>query len=96
MHLHKPCLAARIDVRGHPGRPAVAVVVAIEPGGLSPEGFRHAVGRVLAQRSGDMYASLGLAELRVSEYLLNHADADAVVEQQGRGRVAGVVEPGVA
>ena len=30
---------------------------------LSPEGFRLPVGRVLAQRSGDMRVPLGLAEL---------------------------------
>ena len=63
---------------------------------LAPEGLRHPVRRVLAERSRDVRVALGLAELRVPEDFLNYADADALVEQQGRRRVAGIMDPGVA
>jgi hypothetical protein len=51
---------------------------------------------MLAERSRDVGVALGLAELGVPEDLLNHADANALVEKQGRGRVACIVDPGVA
>jgi len=35
--------------------------------------------------------ALGLAQLRVAEDLLDDADADALLEQEGRSRVAGVM-----
>jgi hypothetical protein len=65
-------------------------------GESAPENFRHAVGRVLAEGSGDVRVALGLAELRVPEDLLYDPDADTLVEQQGRRRVAGIMDPGVA
>ena len=65
-------------------------------GASAPEGFRHPVGRVLAEGSRDVGVALGLAELGVPEDLLDHADANALVEQQGRCRVACIMNPGVA
>ena len=52
-----------------------AVVVAVGSAGLAPQGFGHAVGGVLAERGR----------------LLDDADADALLEQEGRSRVAGVM-----
>lgn len=48
-----------------------------------------------AEGSGDVGVALGLAELGVPQDLLYGPDADALVEQQGRGRVACIVDPGV-
>lgn len=62
----------------------------------APEGFRHPVGSLSAEGSGDVRVALGLAELRVPEDLLYDPDADALIEQQGRGRVACIMDPGVA
>jgi hypothetical protein len=63
-------------------------------GELAPEGFGHPVGRLPAEGSGDVGITLGLAEPGVPEDLLNHADANALVEQQGRGRVACILRGG--
>ena len=68
-----------------------AVVVAVGSAGLAPQGFGHAVGGVLAERGRDVRVARGLAQLRVAEDLLDDADADALLEQEGRSRVAGVM-----
>lgn len=64
--------------------------------GSAPEGFGHPVGGVVAEGSRDVRVALGLAELRVPEDLLYDPDADPLVEQQGRRRVAGIMDPSVA
>ena len=49
---------------------------------------------MLAERGRDVGVALGLAELGVAEDLLDDADADALLEQEGRGCVTGVMYPG--
>jgi hypothetical protein len=47
---------------------------------------------VLAEGSGDVRVALSLAELGVAEDLLHDADADALIDQQGSGSVASIVD----
>jgi hypothetical protein len=60
-------------------------------GGSAPEGFAHAVGGVAGEFGGDVGVALGLAELGVAEDLLDDADVGALLQQEGRGCVPGVV-----
>ena len=66
-------------------------MVAVESAASSPEGLGHAVGGVLAERGRDVRVALGLAQLGMAEDLLDDADADALLEQERRGCVTGVM-----
>ena len=49
---------------------------------------------MLGEFRRDVGVALGLAELGVAEDLLDDADVDALLQQERRGGVPGVVDPG--
>ena len=60
---------------------------------VTPRALCHLIGGVLDELRGDVCVALGLTELGVPEDLLHDADVDALLQQESRCRVAGVVNP---